>query len=43
MQPIGRGGYGTVFRAKLKEPPFTDRVIKVINKRLIRHPDILLN
>lgn len=43
MQPIGRGGYGKVFRAKHKEPPYTDRVIKVINKRLIPHPDILLN
>ena len=43
IKPIGRGGYGTVFRAKLKQPPYTDRVVKVINKKLIRKPDILLN
>lgn len=40
---IGRGGYGTVYRAKLKKPPYSDRVVKVINKRLIRNADVLMN
>ena len=43
IQPIGRGGYGTVFKAKLKQPPYTDRVVKVINKKLIRNPEVLQN
>lgn len=43
IQPIGRGGYGTVYRAKLKQPPYSDRVVKVINKRLIRNADVLMN
>ena len=43
MQPIGRGGYGTVFKAKLKQPPYTDRVVKVINKRMIKNPEVLQN
>lgn len=42
-KPIGRGGYGIVFKAKLKQPPYTDRVVKVINKRMIKNPEVLLN
>lgn len=35
---MSRGGYGTVYKAKLKEPPYSDRVVKVVNKRLIKNP-----
>jgi hypothetical protein len=43
MQPIGRGGYGTVYQATLKQPPYSERCVKVINKRFIKNPDVLKN
>ena len=41
IQPIGRGGYGTVYQATLKQPPYSERCVKVINKRFIKNPDVL--
>jgi hypothetical protein len=43
IQPIGKGAYGTVYQAKMMRPPFADRVVKVIQKRLVRNPDSLKN
>lgn len=43
MQPIGKGAYGTVYQAKMMHPPYADRVVKVIHKRLVRNPDSLKN
>jgi calcium-dependent protein kinase len=43
IQPIGKGAYGTVYQAKMMQPPFADRVVKVIQKRLVRNPDSLKN
>ena len=43
MKPIGRGGYGTVYQATLKQPPYSERCVKVINKRFIKTPDVLKN
>jgi hypothetical protein len=42
-QPIGRGGYGTVYQATLKQPPYAERCVKVINKKFIKNPDVLKN
>jgi hypothetical protein len=42
-KPIGRGGYGTVYQATLKQLPFTERCVKVINKKSIRNPETLKN
>lgn len=42
-QPIGRGGYGVVYQARLKQPPYSDRVVKVINKRFVKNPELLKN
>jgi hypothetical protein len=43
MKPIGKGAYGTVYQAKMMHPPFADRVVKVIQKRLVRNPESLKN
>ena len=43
IQPIGKGAYGTVYQAKMMHPPFADRVVKVIHKRLVRNPETLKN
>ena len=43
IKPIGKGAYGTVYQAKMMQPPFADRVVKVIQKRLVRNPDSLKN
>jgi hypothetical protein len=43
IKPIGKGAYGTVYQAKMMRPPFADRVVKVIQKRLVRNPDSLKN
>jgi hypothetical protein len=43
IQPIGRGGYGTVYQATLKQPPYSERCVKVINKRFIKNPEVLKN
>lgn len=43
IQPIGKGAYGTVYQAKMMRPPFADRVVKVIQKRLVRNPESLKN
>jgi serine/threonine protein kinase len=43
MQPLGRGAYGVVYKAKLKELPNTYRAIKLIVKKMVKSPESLKN
>lgn len=43
IQPLGKGAYGTVYLAKMIQPPFSERVVKVIQKRLVRNTQALKN
>ncbi len=43
MQPLGRGAYGVVYKAKLKELPNTYRAIKLIVKKMVKNPESLQN
>lgn len=38
---LGRGAYGVVYKARLKEPPQNYRVVKLIAKKLVKNPDAL--
>lgn len=39
IKPIGKGGYGIVFKATLTKPPYSERVVKVINKKYIKNAE----
>lgn len=40
---MGRGAYGVVYKARLKEPPHTYRVVKLIAKKMVKNPETLQN
>ena len=42
-QILGRGAYGVVYKARLKEPPHTYRVVKLIAKKMVKNPESLQN
>lgn len=43
IQVLGRGAYGVVYKARLKEPPHTYRVVKLIAKKMVKNPQSLEN
>ena len=43
MQAIGKGAFGIVYKATMKAPPYTERVIKVINKMFLKNTEALEN
>jgi hypothetical protein len=40
---LGRGAYGVVYKARLKTPPHTYRVVKMIAKKMVKNPETLQN
>lgn len=38
---LGRGAYGVVFKARLRMPPHTTRVVKLIAKKFVKNPQFL--
>jgi hypothetical protein len=40
---LGRGAYGVVYKARLKNPPHTYRVVKMIGKKMVKNPETLQN
>lgn len=40
---MGRGAYGIVYKARLKEPPHNYRVVKLIAKKMVKNPETLQN
>lgn len=38
IQILGRGAYGVVYKARMKQPPHTYRVVKLIAKKMVKNP-----